>query len=193
MSKVISCLAYIAALLCIIVAVATFIGNGFFAEKIVDLTGIRVSPVFSGGDVKQTLMLKGYEVKIHEPVFQGLFSSRKNGFVQVDFVGDEIPSTIVAEVDYDNDGKKDLLLIRVNTSNPGIMVSVRIYDIRGKLVRIITDRSFIGNKSLFVWDGTNDNRQIVTMGYYLILVDGNDADGNRSKVKKTVVVAHALN
>jgi len=93
----------------------------------------------------------------------------------------------------DNDGKKDLLLIRVNTSNPGIMVSVRIYDIRGKLVRIITDRSFIGNKSLFVWDGTNDNRQIVTMGYYLILVDGNDADGNRSKVKKTVVVAHALN
>jgi hypothetical protein len=93
----------------------------------------------------------------------------------------------------DNDGKNDLLSIRVNTTKAGVMLSIRIYDTRGRLIRIITDRAFIADQSLFIWDGTNDTRQIVSTGYYLILVDGTDADGTRLKVKKTIVVAHELN
>jgi hypothetical protein len=123
MSKIISFFAYIIAVLCIVVAVATFVGNGFFAAKIADLTGIRVSPVFSGGEVKKILKLKGYEVKIHEPVFQGLFSPRKNGFVQVDFVGEEIPGNISSDIDYDNDGITDFKISVDTKSGKGTIES----------------------------------------------------------------------
>ena len=93
----------------------------------------------------------------------------------------------------DNDGKNDLLLITVNSTNPGIMLSLRIYDIRGRLIRTITDRVFTGDHSVFVWDGTDDGGKVVPIGYYLILTDGIDAGGIRSKIKKTIVVAHSLN
>ena len=116
MSKVISFFAYTIAVLSIFIAIATFVGYGFFAAKLADLTGIQVSPIFSGGDVKRTLSYNGYEVKIHEPVFQGLFSPRKNGFVQIDFVGKEIPVNISSDIDYDNDGVTDLTL-RYDTKN----------------------------------------------------------------------------
>jgi hypothetical protein len=93
----------------------------------------------------------------------------------------------------DNDGKNDLLLITVTSTKPGIMLSLRIYDIRGRQVRTITDRTFTGDHSVFIWDGTDDGGKVVPIGYYLILADGIDAGGTRSKIKKTIVVAHLLN
>jgi hypothetical protein len=123
MSKVISFFAYSIAILCIIVSVATFAGNRFFAESLVGATGIRVSPAFSGGDVRRIVSFNGYEVKIHEPVFTGLFSPRKNGFVQIDFTGTSIPETVMHEIDYNDDGKKDFTITYDSRNRKGTLVS----------------------------------------------------------------------
>jgi hypothetical protein len=123
MSKVISIFAYSAAVLCIVVAVATFVGNRFFAESLAGATGIKVSPAFSGGEVRKTMSFNGYEVKIHEPVFTGLFSPRKNGFVQIDFTGASIPQTVAHEIDYNDDGKKDFTITYDSRNGKGTLVS----------------------------------------------------------------------
>lgn len=122
MSRVLSFFAYSAAVLCIFAGIATFVGNKFFAGKIATATGIRISPVFSGGDVVRTLQYKGYEVNIHEAVFEGLFSPRENGFVQVDFVGEGIPVNISQEIDYDNDGVKDFSIIYDTKTGKGSLI-----------------------------------------------------------------------
>lgn len=110
MIKLKALLGYIIAILTLFVVLATFIGNDYFAKKFVTMTSLKVSPVFTGGEVSKTLSLEGYQVKIHEPVFQGLFSDRSDGFVQVDYEGKNIPPIISQNIDYNNDGKDDFYI-----------------------------------------------------------------------------------
>jgi hypothetical protein len=123
MSKIVSFFAYSAAVLCVIVAVATFVGNRFFAESLVGATGIKVSPVFSGGEVRRTMSFNGYDVKIHEPVFEGLLAKSKSGFVQIDFIGTSIPETVTHEIDYNEDGKKDFAMTYDSKNGKGTLIS----------------------------------------------------------------------
>lgn len=116
MIKLKSFLGYTTAILCIFIVLATFIGNNFFAKKFVDITGVKVSPTFIGGDIAKTVSFEGYDMKIHKTVFQGLFSDRKDGFVQIDWTGKKIPPIISQEVDFDNDGKNDFF-IKYDTKN----------------------------------------------------------------------------
>lgn len=54
---------------------------GFLAE----LTGMRISPKFTGGEIKKTLARENYKIRVHKPVFPGLLGERNKGFVQIDF------------------------------------------------------------------------------------------------------------
>lgn len=110
MIKLKALLGYIIAILTLFVVLATFIGNDYFAKKFVTVTSLKVSPIFTGGEVSKTLPLEGYQVKIHEPVFQGLFSDRSDGFVQIDYEGKNIPPIISQNIDYNNDGKDDFYI-----------------------------------------------------------------------------------
>lgn len=110
MIKLKALLGYIIAVLTLFVVLATFIGNDFFAKKFVTMTSLKVSPIFTGGEVAKTLSLEGYQVKIHEPVFQGLFSDRSDGFIQIDYEGKNIPPIISQNIDFDNDGKNDFYI-----------------------------------------------------------------------------------
>lgn len=102
-------LGYTLAVLSLIVALATFLGNSYFGRALVDATGgISISPRTTGGPVIHTIDHGGYETAIHEAVFQGLLSERKTGFVQVDWVKKtEIPATLSEAIDFDQDGTMD--------------------------------------------------------------------------------------
>jgi hypothetical protein len=110
MVKVKAFLGYIAAVLTLFVVLATFIGNDFFAKKFVDITSLKVSPIYTGGELCKVLPYDGYQVKIHKPVFQGLFSDRAKGFVQIDYEGKNIPAIISQNIDFDNDGNNDFYI-----------------------------------------------------------------------------------
>jgi len=110
MFKIRSFFAYIAAFGCIAVVLVTFIGNRAISEMLVSVTGVKVSPTFIGGDIVRVIDRKGYSVNIHAPVFQGLFSDRKNGFVQIDYTGNSIPDSLNDDIDYDNDGTTDFIV-----------------------------------------------------------------------------------
>jgi len=90
----------------------------------------------------------------------------------------------------DDDGKDDLLFIKVNNVEAGTLLSLRIFDIKGNLVKIIAGSSTVSENSLFLWDGTGDNNLIAGMGYYVVFAESISISGKHSKVKKAVIVAH---
>lgn len=109
MKRISSKLRYFWALLAFPIVLATFIGNGYWAEKLITLTGLQISPWNTGGEIIQTIDHDHYQTIIHRPVFDGLISERRKGFVQVNWkaVGGILPEMIAEEIDYEHDGIKD--------------------------------------------------------------------------------------
>ena len=92
----------------------------------------------------------------------------------------------------DNDGREDLLYIRVNGVEAGTLLTLRIFDIKGNMVKTIAGPSTVSEDTLFIWDGTADNNLRVPMGYYLVFSESISSSGKHSRVKKAVVVAQKL-
>jgi len=92
----------------------------------------------------------------------------------------------------DNDGKEDLLYIRVNGVEAGTLLTLRIFDLKGNQVKTIAGPVTVSEDSIFIWDGTADNNLRVHMGYYLVFSESISSAGKHSRVKKAVVVAQKL-
>ena len=101
----------------------------------------------------------------------------------------QLSSSIISP---DNDGKDDFLYIKVNTVEPGTLFSLRVFDLKGNLVKTITSPSIISENSIFIWDGTGDSNLILPMGYYLIFSESISVSGKHSSVKKAIVIAQKL-
>ncbi len=117
MKRIKKYLAYGWAMAAVPILLATFIGSNVWAKKLVNFTGLKVSALYTGGEIAQTIRHEGYETLIHQPVFNGLVCERKNGFVQVGWKasGDKLPESIDEMIDFDRDGKNDFR-IRLNTT-----------------------------------------------------------------------------
>ena len=68
----------------------------------------------------------------------------------------------------DNDGLNDALHIRYRFAKPGRVVTVRIYDSRGRLVRLLVNNQAVGTEGTFVWDGRDGRKKAVRRGIYLL-------------------------
>lgn len=139
---------YLWALLAFPIVLATFIGNGYWAEKLITVTGLEISPWDTGGEIIQRIDQGHYQRLLHRPVFDGLICERKNGFVQVDWkaTGEVLPAIINNEIDYDCDGTKDFQ-IRLDTEknkadlvalSPDVIGLERVYKLEdGRAVRVL--------------------------------------------------------
>lgn len=101
MNKIKAFLGYTAAFICILLVPYTFI-NMKNLEKLFAGTGLKPSPKYSGGNIVETINRKNYVILIHKPVFSGLISETKEGFIQVDFkVVDKLPPNISEKITID--------------------------------------------------------------------------------------------
>ncbi|MDO5516001.1 MAG: hypothetical protein Q4F66_00495 [Clostridium sp.] len=117
MKNIKSFLGYALAALCIPIILAGFIGGSFWSDKLVEITDVTIAPRYTGGNVVKTISHEKYDTLIHRTVFDGLFSERKDGFVQIDYSPlDSLPDNIEEKIDYDNDGKNDFK-VSINTSD----------------------------------------------------------------------------
>ena len=99
---------YTAAALTIIIALTTFLGMKFFSHKLIDVTGLKISPWFSGGEIVRTIDHGTYQTAQHRAVFDALIGQRSEGFVQLDFSPlHSLPGTISEDIDFDLDGAVD--------------------------------------------------------------------------------------
>lgn len=121
MKRIKKYLAYGWAMAAVPILLATFMGNNILARKLVNFTGLKVSPLYTGGEVSQTIKHEGYETLIHQPVFDGLLCERRNGFVQIGWKAgeDKLPELIDEAIDFDGDGKNDFRIKLNTTTNTG--------------------------------------------------------------------------
>jgi hypothetical protein len=99
------------AIACMLLVPALFFGFGYWPQALVRVGGLHVSPWYQGGVIRSTLDNGGYQTVLREPVFQGIFSERKDGFFQVEWIPAEnslLPKTLVERADVDGDGIPDL-------------------------------------------------------------------------------------
>ena len=111
-------LGYAWAGLCLVIVLATFIGMNPWSRALARVTGLTISPWFSGGEVLESVPHDGYQTLLRRPVFGGLLGDRAEGFVQIDWVpqsGRALPTAIEEDFDIDRDGTADLT-IRLDTA-----------------------------------------------------------------------------
>ncbi len=117
MRKFRSVLGYAWALTALPLVLVTFVGLNSWSRGFAELTGLEISPRFSGGKAACAVAHEGYVTTVNKPVFQGLFVETKKGFVQVKWTpsaGASLPAQLSETVDFDRDGTPDFS-VRLNT------------------------------------------------------------------------------
>jgi len=82
----------------------------FWSQTLSQGAGIRVSPRFTGGEVRLSTDHGSFLTLLHRPVFDGLLAERGDGFVQIDWVPKEnqlLPALIEERFDLDGDGSSE--------------------------------------------------------------------------------------
>jgi len=88
----------------------------------------------------------------------------------------------------DNDGNEDVLVIDINPEGTGNVISVTIFDETGNYITKLAENFFAGNQATLVWDGTDDRRNIVARGIYIIFIELYNDKGRTKSWKKVCAV-----
>jgi hypothetical protein len=108
MKRVMSYLGYGWAVLSFFIVIATFFLNPSLSRTFASITGIAISPRYTGGTVERMIDHATYTTRIHRPVFDGLLSPRKTGFIQIDWQPRAgLPEVVEEEIDINGDGRAD--------------------------------------------------------------------------------------
>ncbi len=122
---------YTMAAAALVIVFVAFAGNDALSNLLARSTGVTVSPWYSGGEVVETIDHGTYRTLIHRPVFDGLFSDRSGGFIQIDWRGEPPwPQQLQDSVDYDRDGSPDLI-VNLDTGTLKANVSTQDRSVRG--------------------------------------------------------------
>lgn len=90
----------------LLVIMALFPGLDSLSASAAKLPFMKINPNYTGGEVLHQLISESCTLDIRKPVFDGLLSERKKGFVQLDWRGG-VPEIIADTIDYDLDGVSD--------------------------------------------------------------------------------------
>lgn len=93
----------------------------------------------------------------------------------------------------DGDGHDDTAVISYRLPVTTASMNIKIYDLRGRLVRFLANNQPTGSEGAVVWDGLDDAGQKARMGIYVIFLQAlNPTQGVLLSEKKTVVLAGRL-
>ncbi|RMF68768.1 MAG: hypothetical protein D6743_02940 [Calditrichaeota bacterium] len=93
----------------------------------------------------------------------------------------------------DGDGRDDLAVIQYDLPLSTATVNIKIYDMRGRLVRYLANNRPAGAHNSIVWDGRDERGEVAGMGLYVVFLQALNAQaGVLTTQKKTVVVAGGL-
>jgi hypothetical protein len=89
----------------------------------------------------------------------------------------------------DGDGHDDFAVVSYKQNASGRIATIRIYTAHGRLVKNLIRNQLIGTGGDIRWDGTDEQGQPVSTGYYFLLIDIFDTAGTIRQFRKKVVVA----
>jgi flagellar hook assembly protein FlgD len=89
----------------------------------------------------------------------------------------------------DMDGYHDFLFIHYNLPGSGFIGSISIYNVYGKLVRLLVNNTLWGTMGTFRWDGSDEQQKPLPMGHYIICIEVFQTDGIVLRRKLVCVLA----
>ena len=93
----------------------------------------------------------------------------------------------------DNDGVEDFTIINYNLSQPVSQTRIKIFDSKGRSVRLLTNNQASGKSGSVVFDGLDESGNPLRIGIYIVYLEAmNDASSVVDKLKTVVVVARKL-
>lgn len=93
----------------------------------------------------------------------------------------------------DGDGKDEVAVISYKIPFLSSRVMLKIYDMRGRLVRQILNNAPSGAQRHLIWDGRSDEGRILPVGIYVVYLEAIAAEqGKISSARETVVLAGKL-
>jgi len=93
----------------------------------------------------------------------------------------------------DGDGFEDLTIIKYSLPYVISQVRLKIYDVKGRLVRTLLNNQHSGSEGELIFNGFNDNGEKLRLGIYIIFMEAvDDKGGTVESIKSTVVVATKL-
>ncbi|MBA4853098.1 lamin tail domain-containing protein [Emticicia sp. BO119] len=108
---------------------------------------------------------------------QGILSNQKNAF--------SIEPEIFTP---DGDGFDDVTLLKFRLDIYGYIANAYVFDINGRMLKQLAQNQLLGSSDQISWDGKNASNEIVTVGYYVILVELFNPNGEKQEFKGKVVV-----
>lgn len=93
----------------------------------------------------------------------------------------------------DADGIDDVAILSGEIPEKSARISVQIFDIKGRLIRTLTDNGFTGSNFHLIWDGRDNQGRMARIGVYIIHIQAiNDRRGVLREMKTTIVLAQKL-
>lgn len=89
----------------------------------------------------------------------------------------------------DNSGGDDFVTIQCTLNDPGYVINIIVFDVRGRPVRRLIRNALAGTRASFRWDGLDDNRTRLPRGPYIIFTEIFNTTGNVQRIKKVVTLA----
>jgi len=115
---------FIWAVIIVIAIPAVFMNSESLTQKLVHASAMKISPVYTGGEVLKTIENKDYTTIIHKPVFACLIGETKKGFIQVVWrAKGPLPPVIEEPVDFDGDAKNDFTVKLDTASKQAVLIS----------------------------------------------------------------------
>jgi hypothetical protein len=88
----------------------------------------------------------------------------------------------------DGDGQEDFCIIRYTLPLMTSTLNVRIYDIKGRLIRTLANGELAGSHGELVWNGFDDNMQRARIGIYVVFMEATDRSSSKVITTKAAVV-----
>ena len=93
----------------------------------------------------------------------------------------------------DEDGMDDVAVISYGLPMTTSHVNLRIYDVRGRIIRTLMGALPSGSQGSVIWDGRDDAGRMARMGIYIVIIEGlSGREGVVASAKATVVLASRL-
>ena len=93
----------------------------------------------------------------------------------------------------DGDGYEDFTIISYKLQNTVSQVRMKIYDVKGRLIKTILNNQPAGTEGQVVYNGLDDDNRKLRLGIYIIFMEAlNDQNGVVETVKTTMVVGAKL-
>lgn len=117
----------------------------------------------------------------------------KNSIYTVNMISSTSVSVSPNPFSPDGDGHEDFTIIKYQLKTGISQLRVKVYDIKGRIVRTLLNNRLSGSEGQIIFDGKNDSGEKLRIGIYILYIEAlNDMGGVMEHTKTTVVVAAKL-